>query len=81
MEHQYKLAYGPKLLLNNLNKNSFDYMREIMVDLNEYDFYWKKSNLELEGLEHQVYQSLKIDILNGNFFYSKSKLSVIKPLL
>ena len=52
-----------------------------MVDLNEYDFYWEKSKLELEGLEHQVYLSLKIDILNGNFFYSKSKLSVIKPLL
>ena len=81
LEHQYKLVYGPKLLPNNLNKNSFDYMREIMVDLNEYDFYWEKSKLELEGLEHQVYQSLKIDILNGNFFYSKSKLSVIKPLL
>ena len=81
LEHQYNHAYGPKLLPNNLNKNSFNYMEEILVDLNEYDFYWEKSNLELEGLEYQIYQSLKIDILNGSFFYPKSKLSVTKPLL
>jgi len=81
LEHQYNHAYGPELLPNDLNKNSFNYMKEILVDLNEYDFYWEKLNLELEGLDYQIYQSLKIDILNGSFFYSKSKLSVVKPLL
>ena len=68
LEHQYNHAYGPELLPNDLNKNSFNYMKEILVDLNEYDFYWEKLNLELEGLDYQIYQSLKIDILNGSFF-------------
>jgi len=83
LKHQFYKEYefGPDLLPNNLNDKCFDYLEQIHSVIDAYDNEWKTFSLNFEGLDNQIYQSLKNDILNGKVIYPGSKLTKIKPLL